>query len=68
MTRMSYIAGLVIGLAIAGVIAAAIIPVAINTIKDVSTTGWSAATIAVWGLLTLGVILAVAFAFFKYVT
>ena len=59
---------LVIGIAIAAIIAAAIIPTAGNALKDVSTSGWSAAVVAVWGLLIIGVVLCVALAFFKYVT
>ena len=68
MAKASHLIGLVIGIAIAAIIAAAILPTAGNAIKDVSTTTWSAATQAIWGLMIIVIVLAVVLAFFKYVT
>jgi len=68
MAKMAGIAGLVITLVLAAVIAGALVPTAIQNIHGANQTGWTTSEKAVWSVLALVVIIAVAYAFFKYVT
>jgi CHASE2 domain-containing sensor protein len=65
--RMGSIVGLIVGIAIAAIIVSAIIPTALTNIAAANTTSWDAGSIAVWGLLTIVICLAIVLAFFKYV-
>ena len=66
--KLGSIAGLVIGIALAAIVVSAIVPTALNNLAAANTTTWDAGSIAVWGLLSIVVILAVVMAFFKYVS
>jgi len=45
--------GVIIGLLVAGVLAANLLPTAINQIVSVDTSSWDSGTIAMWELLPL---------------
>ena len=65
--KMGSIVGLIIGIALAAIVVSAIVPTALTNLQAANTTTWDAGSIAVWGLLSIVVILAILMAFFKYV-
>lgn len=50
---------LVVGLTVAGIVAAFLIPVAINEIVDVETTNWGSGASSLWDIMDLIIVLAV---------
>jgi len=54
---------LVVGLVVAGLMAAFLLPIAIQEITNVSTTGWSDGAASLWGVLPIMIVLAI-FLFF----
>jgi hypothetical protein len=62
--RTGGLIAIVVALAIGGVIAAAIVPTAINALIDAKGS-WSAATLAVYGLIAIAAVLAIVVAFLK---
>lgn len=57
------VVGLVVALTVGGIVAAFLLPIAIEELTNVSTTGWSDGASALWGILDVIVVLAV-FLFF----
>lgn len=55
----------IIGLAIAVIVAAAVLPSAITTLFNATTTGWSTGAIALWGALPIIVIAAIVVGFYS---
>lgn len=58
----------IIAIAVGGIIAAYLIPTAITAIVAVNTTTWGVSNIALWSLVSLFIILAVALLFIYAVT
>ena len=54
---------LVVGLVVAGLMAAFLLPIAIEEIANVSTTGWSDGAASLWNVLPIMIVLAI-FLFF----
>lgn len=54
----------IIGLAIAVIVAAAVLPDAISTLFAVNTTGWSTGATALWGALPIIIIAAIVVGFY----
>lgn len=57
------VVGLVVALTVGGIVAAFLLPIAIEELVNVSTDGWSDGASALWGILDVIVVLAV-FLFF----
>lgn len=57
------VVGLVVALTVGGIVAAFLLPIAIEELVNVSTTDWSDGAAALWGILDVIVVLAV-FLFF----
>ena len=55
----------VIGLAISVLIVAAVLPDAISALFNVSTVGWSTGTVAIWNVLPLIIIAAIALSYYS---
>lgn len=51
--------GLVVGLMVAGIVAAFLLPVAIDEIVGVDTSSWGSGASSLWGILDLILVLAV---------
>lgn len=51
--------GLVVGLMVAGIVAAFLVPVAIDEIVGVDTSSWGSGASSLWGILDLIMVLAV---------
>ena len=57
----------VVGLAVAGIIAAVLLPVALNQLFQANQSGWGATTITVFNLLPLMIVIAAILGFIAYV-
>lgn len=57
----------VVGIFVAAILAAALIPVALQLLATANTTGFDAATLALFGVLSIAVIVVVVVLFFKMV-
>jgi flagellar biosynthesis protein FlhB len=57
----------IIKISIAAIIASAILPTAVSNVSQVNTTGWNASAQALWPLVPIFIVLAVALVFIKVV-
>lgn len=57
------VVGLVVALTVGGIVAAFLLPIAIEELVNVTTTDWSDGASALWGILDVIVVLAVFLAF-----
>lgn len=55
--------GAIFSIGLGVIFAAAVLPIALNTFFSTNTTAWDAGTVALWGIVPLGVIAVVVFAF-----
>lgn len=60
--------GGLMGLIILIVVAAALVPTAITSLNDTNTTGWGDGEVALWGILGLITVAAIAFGIWKAAT
>jgi hypothetical protein len=57
----------IVKLAIGAIVAAAILPTAIENVSSVSTTGWDQSAAALWPLIPIFIVLSIALVFIKEV-
>lgn len=58
MARMDDAVELVVGLMVAALLAAFLLPIAIDNVSNTSTTGWDTDVITIWDLLPVMIVLA----------